>query len=233
MRLTAYFIFVLLLGVMSVPVKAQKSDAPQDLAQLEKMTGRFAPTPLRVDTSRLSSGDRQALVKLIEAARILNDIFMQQMWDGNLALYSRLQKDTTPLGKARLHYFWINKGPWADLDDYKAFLPGVPARKPLGANFYPEDMSKEEFENWVGSLSPAEQEQAKSFFTVIRRERAGQTNKLVAVPYSKEYADDLTQAARLLNQAAALTDNASLKRFLSLRADAFLSNDYYESDLAW
>ena len=96
------------------------------------------PTPLRVDTSRLSPGDRQALVKLIEASRILNDVFMQQMWDGNLALYARLQKDATPLGKARLHYFWINKGPWSDLDEYKAFLPGVPPRKPLGANFYPE-----------------------------------------------------------------------------------------------
>src|ERR1039458_4501775 len=142
MKLTAYFIFVLLLGVTSISVKAQKNAAAPDLAQLEKMASRFAPTPLRVDTSRLSAGDRQALVKLIEAARILNNVFMQQMWDGNLALYRELQKDTTPLGKARLHYFWINKTPWSDLDEYKAFLPGVPARKPLGANFYPESMTK-------------------------------------------------------------------------------------------
>src|SRR5579862_3812201 len=108
MKFTAYLIFVLLFGVMSIPMRAQKSEALPDLAQLENMASRFAPTPLRVDTSRLSSGDRQALMKLIEAARILNDIFMQQMWDGNLALYSRLQRDATPLGKARLHYFWIN-----------------------------------------------------------------------------------------------------------------------------
>ncbi len=143
MKLTACFILLLLLGMTTISVRAQKTGAPPDLAQLEKMASRFAPTPLSVDTSKLSPGDREALVKLIEAARILNDIFMQQMWDGNLALYAHLQRDTTPLGKARLHYFWINKSPWSDLDEYKAFLPGVPPRKPLGANFYPENMTKE------------------------------------------------------------------------------------------
>jgi hypothetical protein len=234
MKLTGLFILVLLLGAMGMSVKAQKIGVPPDLAQLQKMASRFAPTPLRVDTSRLSVGDRQALVKLIEAARILNDIFMQQMWDGNLALYSKLQKDPTPLGKARLHYFWINKSPWSEIDEHKAFLPCVPPRKPLGANFYPESMTKEAFESWVGQLPPKEQEQAKSFFTVLRwRENSKPPNNLLAIPYSQQYADDLTRAANLLREAAGLTDNASLKKFLSLRADAFLSNDYYESDMAW
>ena len=234
MKLTAYIIFVLLLGVTNIPVKAQKNAALPDLTQLEKMASRFAPTPLRVDTSKLSAGDRQALAKMIDAARILNDIFMQQMWDGNLALYSRLQKDTTPLGKARLHYFWINKAPWSEIDEYKAFLPGVPARKPFGANFYPESMTKEAFESWLEQLPPKEQEYAKGFFTVIRwRENSKPPNNLVAVPYSQQYADDLTRAANLLREAAAFTDNASLKKFLNLRADDFLSNDYYESDMAW
>jgi hypothetical protein len=234
MKPTACFILLLLLGMTTIPVKAQKNGAPPDLAQLEKMASRFAPTPLSVDTSKLSPGDREALVKLIEAARILNDIFMQQMWDGNLALYAHLQKDTTPLGKARLHYFWINKSPWSDLDEYKAFLPGVPPRKPLGANFYPENMTKEAFEGWVAQLSPKEQEQAKSFFTVIRsKENSQPPNNLSAIPYSQQYADDLMRAANLLREAAAFTDNASLKKFLNLRADAFVSNDYYESDMAW
>ena len=85
--------------------------------------------------------------------------------------YARLQKDTTPLGKARLQYFWINKSPWSALDDFKAFLPGVPAEKPKGANFYPEDMTREEFETWVASLPKEKQEEAKGFFTVIRRTR--------------------------------------------------------------
>ncbi|MFZ0285927.1 MAG: hypothetical protein WAL32_11925, partial [Terriglobales bacterium] len=203
--------------------------------ELEQMAARFAPTPLRVDISGLSSGDRQALVKLIEAARILNDVYMKQLWDGDTALYARLQRDKSPLGEARLRYFWINKGPWSDIDQFKAFLPDVPPRKPLGANFYPVDMSKEAFERWVAQLAPKEQEDAKSFFTIIRwRENTrSQTNNLIAIPYSQAYADDLTRAAGLLHEAAGLTDNDSLKKFLNLRADAFLSNDYYESDMAW
>ena len=86
-------------------------------------------------------------MKLIEASRILDHIFLSQMWAGNPALYEKLKNDTTPLGKARLDAFWLYKGPFNDLDDHKAFLPGVPARKPLGAGFYPEDMNKKQFED--------------------------------------------------------------------------------------
>ncbi len=198
--------------------------------QLEQLAARFAPTSLRVDISALSAGDRQALLKLIEAAGVLNDIYMDQLWSGDRVLYQRLQKDTSALGRARLHYFWINKSPWGDLDDFKAFMPGVPPRKPLGANFYPEDMTKAQFEAWVKGLPEAQRQQAEGFFTVIRR---GPDRELTIVPYSDAYRPDLERAAALLKEAAALTDNASLKKFLNLRADAFLSNDYYESDLAW
>ena len=194
------------------------------------MMARFHPAPLNVDTSRLSPGDKKALVKLIEASRVLNRVFMRQLWSGDLALYQKLEQDQAPLGRARLHYFWMNKGPWSEVDEYKAFLPDVPARKPLGANFYPADMSKEEFEAWVKILYPEHREQAIGFFTVIRRD----ANKhLMTVPYNIEYKADLEQAGRLLREAATLTDDASLKKFLTSRADAFASNDYFESDLAW
>src|SRR5436305_722137 len=136
-----------------------------DLNQLNQMSARFAPVSLKYDTSKLSAGDRKALAKLVEAARVVNFLFMDQLWNGNRELYSKLQKDTTPLGKARLHYFWLNKGPWSDLDAHAAFLPGVPERKPLGANFYPPDMTREEFEAWVKTLPPAAHEQAIGFFT--------------------------------------------------------------------
>jgi len=210
-------------------------------AQLERMAARFAPTPLRVDVAGLSAGDRQALVKLVEAARIVDVIFLKQLWSGNMAMYERLQRDKTPLGQARLHYFWLNKGPWSDIDEYKAFLSGVPARKPKGANFYPENMTKSIFEDWVKGLTPEQQEHAKGFFTVIRKtstasgsEKAGaQTGRFTIVPYSEEYREELTKAAGLLKEAASLTDNASLKKFLTTRADAFASDDYYESDMAW
>ena len=228
-----FIIIAMATFVTSSPAKKQIK--VPDLPQLQKMAARFAPTQIRIDTSKLSAGDQKALVKLIEASRILNDIFMRQLWSGNLALYSRLQKDNTSLGKARLHYFWINKGPWSDIDGYEAFIPSAPARKPLGANFYPENISKQVFEQWVAQLSPKEQEQAKSFFTVIhtRGTLPPAVDTLFYEPYSQEYADNLKICADLLHQAAALTDNDSLKKFLDLRADAFLSNDYYESDMAW
>jgi hypothetical protein len=201
-----------------------------DLAQLKQMEARFAPVEMRVDTSGLSSGDRQALVKLVEAARLVDDIFLTQLWSGNQAMYARLKKDTTPLGKARLDYFWLNKGPWSDLDDYAAFVPGAPPRKLPGADFYPDDMQREEFEAWVKTLPESKRHEAQGFFTVIRRDAA---RHLTIVPYSQEYRGDLTRGAQLLHEAAALTDNQSLRRFLNLRADAFLSNDYYASDVAW
>ena len=200
------------------------------MGQLKQMTARFAPVTLHYDEAGLSAGDRKALSKLVEAARVLNLLFMDQLWSGDRALYERLQKDTTPLGKERLHYFWLNKGPWSNLDGNAAFLPGVPEHKPLGANFYPEDLKREEFEAWVKTLSKADREQAEGFFTVIRR---GANRQLAAAPYSKAYEADLHKAAGLLREAAAATDNPTLKKFLTLRAEAFLSNDYYASDVAW
>jgi Peptidase family M49 len=234
MKTFGCLIFLLVMGASTLLAgnpKGTRSSAP-GLAELETMANRFAPTPLRVDVSNLSMGDRQALAKLIQAARILDEIFMKQLWSGNSDLYAKLQKDQTPLGKARFHYFWLNKGPWSDIDEFKAFLPDVPPRKLLGSNFYPADMSKEDFERWVGGLSANEQEQAKGFFTVIRwQDKKG--GALTTVPYSDEYKAELAQAATLLRDAAELTDNQSLKKFLTTRANAFLSNDYYESDLAW
>ena len=201
-----------------------------DLAQLKQMSARFAPVKLNYDAAALSAGDKKALAELVDAARVLNFVFMDQLWSGDRALYDKLQKDTSALSKERLHYFWLNKGPWSDLDGHTAFIPGVAERKPLGANFYPEDMTREEFEAWVKTLNTAERQQAEGFFTVIRRDG---NRRLTMTPYSKAYAADLAKAAGLLREAAASTENASLKKYLTLRADAFLSNDYYASDVAW
>src|SRR5438034_16113 len=110
------------------------------------------------------------------------------------------------------------------------------ARKPEGANFYPVDMTKQQFGSWLASLTPEQQAAAKGFFTVIRWNSGNGSSaqrELTAIPYNQEYKDDLTRAAGLLKEAADLTENASLKKFLSSRADAFLSNDYYDSDIAW
>src|SRR5471032_428211 len=210
--------------------------ASASVTDLDKMTKRFAPVALTADTSQLSAGDKKAIAKLIEAAKIIDVLQLRQRWSGNEALWSALQKDQTPLGKARLNYFWLNKGPWSILDDHQSFLPAelsgvaIPAKKPEAGNFYPEGATKQALETWMNALPAKDKEQAQWFFTTIRKNADGQ---FAIVKYSDEYKPELEKAAALLKQAAADTDNASLKKFLQLRADAFLSNDYLASDFAW
>jgi hypothetical protein len=93
------------------------------VAELNAMAKRFAPVDLRADTSALSKGDRAAIAKLIEAAKIVDTLQLRQRWAGNEALWAALQKDNTPLGKARQHYFWLNKGPWSIIDGNASFMP--------------------------------------------------------------------------------------------------------------
>jgi hypothetical protein len=212
----------------------QETSTLPDRAALVKMTARFAPADISADVSKLSEGDRGALVKLVEAARIMDALFLRQVWSGNDALLQQLSGQALSAGPnssaaARLHYFLINKGPWSRLDHHKAFIPGVPA-KPESANFYPADASKEDVQKWLDSLSGEAKTRATGFFTTIRR---GEDGRLTAVPYSIEYQGELGRAASLLREAAALTGAPTLKKFLLARADAFLSNDYYASDVAW
>jgi len=196
---------------------------------LARKIRRFAPTMLTADTSRLALNDRKALQKIIAAAKFLDPLYMRQVWNGNEALLKKLQADNSPLGHERLHYFLINKGPWSQLDDHEPFIDGV-GPKPPQANFYPADITKEEFNSWLNGLSVEEKEKATGYFYVIRRDADG---KLKSVPYSEEYREFLSAAAKLLREAAALTSNATLRNFLSKRGQAFASNDYYDSDVAW
>jgi hypothetical protein len=215
------FGMVLNLASMTL-VKAQTDNS------LAAKTSRFAPTEMTAP-SRLSAGDKQALSKIIAAAKYLDPLFIRQLWSGNETLLKKLEADRGPLAVLRLHYFKINKGPWSQLDDNEPFIPGAPPRPPHGS-FYPDDMTKEEFNSWLATLSPDEKEKATGYFYVIRRDA---NRKLKSVPYSEEYREFLEPAAKLLREAADLTDNATLKDFLIKRAAAFASNDYYESDVAW
>ncbi|MEO8256788.1 MAG: hypothetical protein ABI868_05505 [Acidobacteriota bacterium] len=193
------------------------------------MAARFAPTDITADLSALSSSDRQVLSKLIAASKIIDGLFLRQVWAGNDAMLQELARVTTADGRARLHYFLLNKGPWSRLDHNQPFVAAAPP-KPAGAGFYPADATKAEIEAWLESLPEVERARARGFFTVVRR---GPGGGLTLVPYSIEYQSELIQAAALLREAAALTPEPSLRTFLGKRADAFLSNDYYDSDVAW
>ncbi len=197
---------------------------------LSKQIRQFAPTDITAGTSHLSEGDRKALGMLIEAAKLLDPLFLRQVWSGNETLRKRLEADTSPDGRERLHYFTINKGPWSRNEQNKPFIDGVPSEKPAPAAFYPDDITKDEFNAWLATLPENERLRATGFFTVIRRDT---DRKLKIVPYHEEYREFLEPASKLLKEAAELTTNATLKTFLTKRADAFLSDDYYASDVAW
>jgi hypothetical protein len=230
---------LVLLAATSVATAADApahAAGPATAAELNTMAKRFAPVDLTADTGKLSKGDHVAIEKLIEAAKIVDTLQLRQRWSGNEALWAALQKDGSALGRARRDYFWLNKGPWSIIDGNRSFMPAeyagisIPSEKPLGANFYPAGASKAALESWVNGLPPQEKEQAQWFFTTIRADKDG---KFKIVKYSDEYRPELEKLSRLLKEAAAATDNASLKKFLNLRADAFLSNDYLASDFAW
>ena len=207
----------------------QSQQANSDVQNLTTMAARFAPVDLTADLSALAPNERQVLVKLVEASKIIDALFLRQAWAGNESMLLDLVRDRSDAGRARLHYFLINKGPWSRLDDDAAFVPGAPA-KPEEANFYPAGATKAEVDAWIKSLPEAQRREATGFFTTIRR---GADGRLVAVPYSLEYQGEVAQIAALLSEAAALTTQPTLKTYLEKRAAAFISNDYYDSDIAW
>jgi Peptidase family M49 len=218
-----------LLAASASLLLASGSPAVPGLAELARLGAQYAPVELRVDVSKLPEGERKALARLVQAARLMDAVFLRQRWAGNASLLLRLSGAETPLGRAQLRYFLINRGPWDGLDHNRPFLPGVP-EKPAGANFYPPLTQKEQLSSWEASLSPEQRARASGFFTTIRQSPDG---GFTIVPYSEAYQGELALAAALMREAAASTAQPTLKAYLEKRADAFLSNDYYASDVAW
>ena len=222
----------LLMALCLLPVMAQSQQAIQlapEAQRLRAMTARLAPVDIDVDLSTLPATEKSALASLVRAARVLDALHLRQVWAGNEGLLLELLKDRSITGEARLDYFLINKGPWSGLDEEQAFIAGVP-EKPQGANYYPAGASKEEVETWIAGLGPEAKTAATGFFTTIRRDPGG---KLQSVPYSVEYQGELAEMAQHLRAAAAATRQPTLKAFLESRAAAFISNDYYASDVDW
>jgi hypothetical protein len=183
----------------------------------------YAETPITADIEGLSVRDRQVLDKLVAAARIMNELFWEQACPCHEAIAERIQAYAGPQGEALRAYFALNVGPWDRRFDREPFCGGWP--HPPGANFYPLNLSNEERERLSGGEGPL-----VALCTMVRRDAAGD---LVAVPYSVFFHEQLTRAAKLLREAAVLSDNESLRHFLTARADAFLSDDYYASDMLW
>ena len=207
------------------PQPAEFADLPI-VDDIEQRVAQFVPTEMTADLSALSPEDLEVVKTLVQAGDQMQEIFIRQAWQGNPAMRERLAAWRGPKPEAARAYYEIMLGPWDRQDENRPFIGDQP--RPAGAGFYPEDMTREEFESYVAA-HPEEREGLESLTTVVRR----QGDSLVAVPYSQEYAQWLQPAAELLRKAAGQTTDANLKRFLELRADAFLNDDYYPSDLAW
>ena len=194
------------LSVTGLVAQETKVAKVSETARLDKMTARFAPTSIRADLSNLSAAEKRVLAKLVEASKLLDALFLRQVWVGNEAMMLDLARDTTPEGRARLHYFLVNKGPWSRLDHDEVFVPGAPP-KPAGANFYPDGATKAELERWIQSLPEADRAKATGFFTTIRRSGGG----FSAVPYNVEYQAELVRAAALLREAVGARSRADVE----------------------
>lgn len=196
------------------------------VSMIDQKIAQFAPILLKYDETILDVRQKKVVAKLIEAAKIMDELFLEQVFSKNKEIKSKLENSKDQNDQKVLKYFEIMYGPFDRLDHNRPFYGDY--KKPAGANFYPEDMTKDEFEKWI-EAHPEDKDDFISEFTVIRR----QDDKLVAVPYSKFYEEPLGRAAKLLREAAEFADNTTLKRYLETRATAFETNDYFESDMAW
>ncbi|MCF6268349.1 MAG: peptidase [Melioribacteraceae bacterium] len=214
-----FLITFLIIGCSNNNKKEENSD-------LKKKISQYSKTELTYDESLLDENQKIVVEKLYEAGKIIDRIFLDQVYSKNEEIEDILLKSADSTDKVTLEYFNINFGPFDRLDHDKPFYGNQ--EKPKGANYYPEDMTKEEFENFIKE-NPEKEAEFTSEFTMIRRENG----KLVAIPYTEFYKAELTEISKLMNEAAEYAENASLKNYLLTRAKAFKTNDYYESDMAW
>ena len=215
-------------GTKTSEAKSSESSSPKLAVKsgydIDRQYKKFAEVPMNVDTSFLSESEKQVVNKLIEASGYLSEIYLRQRG----ASYPQLREEIKSKGSATdLKMFDLHFGPCDGLEANKPFYGDTPC--PKGGGFYPVDMTKDEFDAHI-EANPNDKEAFTSGYTVIRRDAEG---TLMAVPYHKAYAEWLLPSAKLMLEAANISENESLKNFLTLRAKAFLTDDYFTSELAW
>jgi hypothetical protein len=224
LRLTGVFFLLSCLTVACTPETAESpvvvskpASAPEATAEVEPRPDVYAEVTLTTDLSYLSDEQQHMIGILIAASQIMDDLFWRQAYgDGYQEWLESIGVDE------ERRFAEMNYGPWDRLNDDKPFMDGV-GKKPLGATFYPTDMSKEEFE-------AADLEAKADLYTLLRRDDEG---SLITVPYHEAYAEELGRAAELLRQASTLADHEGFANYLRARADSLLTDDYQPSDLIW
>ena len=206
--------------------KVAENHAEKSNYNMAAQRAKIARIDMPVDTSFLTTEEKAVINKLIEASGYMSEIYLRQRAESNPAVRAEIAAGNTANKALTLDMFDLHFGPWDTLDESHPFYGNT--EMPAGAAFYPSDMDKAEFEAWIDA-HPEDKGAFTSLYTVIRRDGDG----LVAVPYREHYAQWLVPAAKLLAEAAEITSNPSLKDFLTKRAKSFLSDEYFESELAW
>ena len=188
----------------------------EEKSPMQKKVDEYAPVELRSDIIHLSAKERQMLPYLFEAAQLMDEIFWLQAYGNKENLFKGIADEATA------EFAEINYGPWERLGDNKPFVNGY-GEKPLGAQFYPVDMTKDEFDAF-------DSKDKNSLYTVIQRNSEG---KLESIPYHIAYKEQIAKAVDLIRRAAGLAEDKGLQKYLTLRADALLNDDYFASDMAW
>ena len=183
---------------------------------MQKNLSKYVNVKLTADLSILTEKEREMLPILIQAANKMNDLFWYESYGDKTELLNSITDEDSKT------FVKINYGPWDRLNGNSSFIDGF-GEKPAGANFYPQDMTKEEFET-------ADIENKSSIYNFVRRDESG---KLYSIPYHKQFEIELTEVSNLLLEASKLAENEGLKTYLELRAQALLDDNYQPSDLAW
>ncbi len=220
-RIIPFMLSLVLLTAFTSSCKQKQGDKNSindttAMSEMQKKVNEYAVVKLTTDLSKLTDKEKQMIPVLLDVAKIMDDIFWEETWGDKNALMDTI-KD--PYAK---QFVEINYGPWDRLDGNKSFIAGI-GEKPKGANFYPADMTKEEFENWKDANKSSQ-------YTVIVRDA---DKSLKSVWYHEIYADKIKKASDLLLKAADLAEDAGLKKYLTLRSKALLTDDYFASDMAW
>lgn len=220
MKIVSLFLLALgsyvLISCNNTSFRTEANSVESTNSYIEKNLAGYEKVKLTTDISKLTDKERQMIPLLIQAAQIMDDLYWQQSFGSKDSLLSTIKDEKTK------QFVILNYGPWDKLNSDTPFIAGV-GPKPAGAQFYPKDITKEEFEK-------ASLPDKQSLYSLIRRDQSG---KLISIPYHVAYKEPLEKASGLLKQAAELAEDGGLKKYLQLRADALLTDKYDASDIAW
>jgi hypothetical protein len=214
--LSAIVIVAICASISGCSGSGKKSTDSKDTSAMQKKLDQFALVDLKTDLSKLTEKEKKMIPILIDIAKLMDDIFWMQTYGNKDSLLASIKDEKTK------KFVEINYGPWERLNDNAEIIAGV-GKKPVGANFYPKDMTKEEFEKFADK-------DKESQYTLLRRDEKG---ALKILWYHEAFKEKIEKASKLLKDAAALAEDAGLKKYLELRSKALLDDNYYDSDMAW